>query len=153
MGSTSIGPARCQAMTGQGKPCQNTANDSGFCWWHDPATAGERLAAQSKGGAARHGRQIGSQTPQNGADGPITLRTASDVLALVERAANDALRMEPSLARARTLASLAEKAVKVIDAVQAERRADHFAAVYRGAADPLALPSFAYDDIDEWETD
>jgi len=105
-------------------PCQSPARASGYCWAHDPTVAAERAAARSAGGKARHGRAI-RYIPSDGPEPTaqtITITSAADVLALVNAAVADAMSMERSLNRARTLGSLAETALKVFQAVELEER-------------------------------
>lgn len=109
----------CQATTKRGQPCQSPAGADGFCFWHSPARAAERAEARSKGGKARHGRAI---TYIPGEEGEISLENARDVLKLIERAANDALKMERSLSRSRTLGSLAAVALKAVEVTELEAR-------------------------------
>ncbi len=55
----------CGAELERGGTCRAFALDSGRCWNHDPARAGERHAAQSKGGKLRalQGRRRKLTTP------------------------------------------------------------------------------------------
>lgn len=109
----------CQATTKRGQPCQSPAGADGFCFWHSPARAAQRAAARSKGGKARHGRAI---TYLPAEETEISLKSAEDVLALIERAANDALKLERSLSRSRTLGSLAAVALKAVEVTELEAR-------------------------------
>ncbi len=101
---------QCNATTQHGTACQTPASDSGYCFHHDPARAAERAAARAKGGRARHGRQV--STAQHD---PVQVQTADDIMRLLEAAINDALRLENSLNRARTVGYLAMAAVKVLE--------------------------------------
>ena len=91
---------KCEALTKAGTPCAAWAVEgSDFCFWHDPAQAKARAAARAKGGRARHGRHIG----QTGTTEPVEIGNMADVVALLQRTINDALSLENSLQRARTI--------------------------------------------------
>ena len=45
---------RCKAQTAGGAPCSaQPVRDDGFCYWHSPATASERVEARRRGGQNR----------------------------------------------------------------------------------------------------
>lgn len=70
MTATTKPGSQCSATTKKGEQCKAYAlADSDFCFTHDPAHAGERAQARSKGGRARHGRILG----QTGDIEPVTL--------------------------------------------------------------------------------
>jgi hypothetical protein len=110
---------QCQAITQNGAPCQAYAGaDSDYCFHHDPARVAERRQARSKGGRARHGRQVG---PVGQAE-PLALDSMTDVAALLRQTINDTLRLENSLQRARTLGYLAGLFLKALDMAILEQR-------------------------------
>jgi len=119
---------QCKAANKQGEPCQSPARESGYCWAHDPAVAADRAAARSAGGLARHGRTVKQGRAirhiieNDSAQQTITIEGPRDVLRLINQAIADALSMEVSLNRARTLGSLAETAIRVFQAVELEAR-------------------------------
>ena len=122
----------CQATTRSGQPCKAAAlADSPFCFTHDPNTADDRRAARSKGGAARHGRVIGSAAPAE----PVSVKTTADIVGLLERAINDALGLENSLNRARTVGYLALAACKALELDQLADRVAALEAVLKARAD------------------
>lgn len=96
---------QCAATTKNGQPCQAYAvAGSSFCFTHDPARAAERAQSRQNGGKARHGRTI---HPNTGEDAPLHLDSMTDAIRLIERAVQDALRLERSLNRSRVLISAA----------------------------------------------
>ena len=113
---------RCKATTKSGDPCAAYAGDgSDYCFWHDPAKAEERKAARQRGGQARHGRNV---IPPTGGE-PVEIRQVGDVLPLLERAVNDLLALENSIARARAIGYLAGVAIKTLEVSElAERVAE-----------------------------
>lgn len=95
----------------------------GLLFTHDPNTAGERRAARSKGGSARHGRQIGAvEHPAE----QVSVKTTADICRLLERTINDVLGLENSLNRARVVGYLASIACK---ALELDQLADRVAAL------------------------
>jgi hypothetical protein len=114
----------CQGHTKSGQPCQAPAlRGSPYCYTHDPTKAAERCQAHSRGGKARHGRNIGPMALDAGAPRPVvTVNSIEGIQALIAKAASDALRMEPSLARARTLGYLCGVAISVMETCELEQR-------------------------------
>jgi len=109
----------CQGTNKRGDPCSAAAvTGSAWCFFHDPARAKDRVQARRRGGKARHGRQIGKV----GEEAEIVLESAADVLALLERTANDLLKMENSVSRAKAMTGIASVAVSVIDTSELEGR-------------------------------
>jgi hypothetical protein len=112
---------KCKATTKNGQPCAAWAlAGSDFCFWHDPAHVKERAAARAKGGRARHGRQIG----EVGNAAPVEIHTMADVVALLQNTINDALSLENSLQRARTIGSLASVIIKALEYATLEERVE-----------------------------
>ena len=109
---------RCKATTKAGNQCQAYAlAESDYCFHHDPTKAAERKAARAKGGRARHGRRI-----DQGSTEPVRVESMADVIRLLERAVNDALALENSLQRARTLGYLAGAMIKALEVGDLEER-------------------------------
>jgi len=109
----------CKAKNKRGEPCGAYAlQGSDYCFHHDPTKAKERAAARARGGYARHGRNIG----KTGKPKPVEVREMADVVTLLETTINDALSLENSLQRARTIATLANVVIKALEfATLAER--------------------------------
>ena len=110
---------QCKATAKSGERCQGAAlPEDSFCWWHSPDKAEERADARSKGGYARHGRKIGETS-----DGEkVLIRSAADVIPILERAVNDLLCLENSISRARTLGYLAGVVVKAYEVTDLSER-------------------------------
>jgi hypothetical protein len=108
---------RCQATTGRGQPCQAwSCNGSEYCFWHDPDRLQDRAAARRRGGQARHGRSVIASGD------PVTIESLGDLVELVNRAINDVLLLENSIARARALGYLAGVAITALQQSEIERR-------------------------------
>lgn len=114
-----VSTAGCKGTTKYGKPCGGFAvRGSAYCYIHDPAKAAERAKARQKGGRARHGRTGIEPSEQE----QIDELTSENVLKVLTIAVNDCLKLERSLARSRTLASIAATAIKAIEATELEAR-------------------------------
>lgn len=115
---------QCQATTRSGSPCRAAALvGADYCFTHDPNNADDRRAARSKGGAARHGRAIGTTEAPAAL---VRVETTADIVRLISRAINDTLTLENSLNRARTIGYLALAACK---ALELDQLADRVAAL------------------------
>jgi len=109
---------QCKATRRDGERCEAWAIGGGdFCWTHEPSVAAERKAARSKGGHARHGRQLAVSQGD-----PVALGSVADVVAVVERALCDLQRLENSVARARAIGYLAGVAIRALEVSELEAR-------------------------------
>jgi hypothetical protein len=112
---------RCKATTKTGQPCAAWAlAGSDFCFWHDPAKTKARAEARARGGRARHGRHIGHV----GNTEPVEIRHMGDVVTLLQQTINDALSLENSLQRARTIGSLASVIIKALEYATLQERVE-----------------------------
>lgn len=108
------------AYVSNGKHCRGYAiQNSEFCYTHDPAKAKERKEARSRGGFARHGRQIGV-TGETDIPGDGT--RVEDVRLVLWRELVGVLSLEKSQSRARTVGSLAGVLFKAFEVGQLEAR-------------------------------
>ena len=108
----------CQGRNERGEPCrQSPLRDSDYCFWHDPEHTSEAGEARRLGGLRRHREYTVSGAYQF--DG---LRSVPQIRRLLEIAVLDTLGLENSVARARTLAYLAQVALKALEAGELEDR-------------------------------
>jgi alkanesulfonate monooxygenase SsuD/methylene tetrahydromethanopterin reductase-like flavin-dependent oxidoreductase (luciferase family) len=115
-------PTKCQATNQDGTPCgAYPIADSQYCFHHDPDRAAERRQSRRKGGYARHGRKIPAPGASAAAQ-PIVLETMADVADLLQATINDALQLENSIRRARTVGYLAGLLLKALDIATLEER-------------------------------
>jgi len=84
--------------------------DAPHCFWHNPETAEEAAAARRAGGLRR--RREGTLQGAYELEG---LGSVEQVSRLLEIAVLDALTLDNSIARARTLGSLAQIALKALE--------------------------------------
>jgi hypothetical protein len=108
----------CRFVREDGSPCRSApmkAND--YCFWHSPAHAEEADEARRLGGLRRkRERTVAGVFEFAG------LATVSDIRRLLEVATIDTLSLENSVARSRTLAYLAQTALKCLEVGELEER-------------------------------
>jgi hypothetical protein len=108
----------CRATRDDGQSCGAAPlRDGEFCLMHDPAHADEVAEGRRLGGQRR--RREAAVTGAYDFEG---LATVAQIRRLVEVAVVDTLALENSVARARTLAYLAQTATKLLDAGELEER-------------------------------
>jgi hypothetical protein len=115
-----------------------------FCFWHSPTHSEEADEARRLGGLRRR-----KERTVAGAYEFAGLATVSDIRRLLEVATIDTLSLENSVARARTLAYLAQTAVKCLEVGDLEERLAMLEAAVR-TRETSGTPAFDLDlDIDE----
>ena len=108
----------CKARKEDGSPCgAPPLKDSQYCLWHDPAHADEVAEWRRLGGLRRR-----RESTVHAAFDFEGLATIPQIRRLVEVAAVDVLGQENSIARARTLAYLAQVAAGLIEKGEMEER-------------------------------
>jgi hypothetical protein len=109
-------PHPCAATTKRGAPCRAYPVDgSPYCNSHNEAVRERTEAARRLGGQRR--RRHHAPPPD-----AVSLRTVEDALALLERAAGDALRLDTGVARVRALVQCAVAAVGILESTEIEER-------------------------------
>jgi hypothetical protein len=108
----------CAAKNEQGEPCrQPPLRDGERCFWHDPEHQQEATEARRLGGLRRR-----REKAVEGAYDIEGLEDVGQVRRLIVIAVLDTLSLENSIARSRTLAYLAQVALKALDAGEWEER-------------------------------
>ena len=106
-----VSESSCRAVKDGGQPCHAPRlRDSEFCFWHSPEHAAEAAEAQRLGGLRRRREKTVS-----GAYDFEGLADVVQVRRLLEIAVLDTLSLENSVARSRTLAYLAQVALKALE--------------------------------------
>ena len=110
----------CRAVKDDGQPCRAPRlRDSEFCFWHSPEHAEEAAEAQRLGGLRRRREKaVAGAYDFDGLDSVPKARR------LLEIAALDSLALENSVARSRTLAYLAQVALKALEVGELAERID-----------------------------
>lgn len=108
----------CQARKENGEPCrQAPLRNSDFCFWHSPEHAKEAAEARRLGGLRRR-----KEKTVAGAYDIEGLDDVPKIRRLLEIAVLDTLSLENSIARSRTLAYLAQVALKALEVGEFEAR-------------------------------
>ena len=108
----------CKAETQQSGRCgANPQREKDYCFWHDPENAEEMAEARRLGGLRRRREKAVS-----GAYDIEGLENVGQIRRLLEVAVMDTLSLENSVARARTLAYLAQTALKTLEVGEFEER-------------------------------
>jgi hypothetical protein len=101
----------CTFEKADGRLCRATPmREVAFCFWHNPATAEEAADARRLGGARRRRERAVA-----GAYDFTGLSTAESITRLLEIAVFDALALDNSLARCRTLIAAGLAAAKLLE--------------------------------------
>lgn len=126
--------ARCQYIKETGEPCRAAAlTDGPYCFWHSPDHSEEAAEARRLGGLRRRKERTVAGAYELGG-----LASVADIRRLLEIAVLDTLGLENSVARSRTLAYLAQTALKALEAGDLEERLRRLeAAAPRRGAPPL----------------
>lgn len=109
----------CKGVTKDGKPCSaGTQRESEWCVFHDPEKSEVVAEARRKGGSVARDAHMPVTTPL------FALRTASDVIALCEIAANLVLTGELDTKRGSTIAYLSTVTLRAIETRELQDRLD-----------------------------
>jgi uncharacterized small protein (DUF1192 family) len=108
----------CRQVREDGSPCRSAPmRGEDFCFWHSPAHTEEADEARRLGGLRRRRERTVA-----GAYEFAGLGTVADIRRLVEVAVIDSLSLENSVARSRTLAYLAQTALRCLEVGEMEER-------------------------------
>jgi hypothetical protein len=108
----------CIFVKENGERCNaNPQRDSDYCYMHDPEHAEEMAKARHLGGLRRR-----KEKAVQGAYDVGELEDVGDVRRLVQIAVMDTLSLENSIARSRTIAYLAQVALKALEVGEIEDR-------------------------------
>jgi len=108
----------CRFVREDGSPCRSTPmKGEDYCFWHSPEHAEEADEARRLGGLRRRRERTVAGAFEFGG-----LATVTDIRRLLEVATIDTLSLENSVARSRTLAYLAQSALKCLEVGELEER-------------------------------
>jgi hypothetical protein len=108
----------CAFTKSDGCPCgAPPLRDGDYCFWHDASRADEVAEARKLGGQRRRRELV-----VGGAFDFEGLGSVGSIRRLIEVAAVDALGLENSISRARTLAYLAQTAARLLETGELEDR-------------------------------
>jgi len=110
--------ASCRFQKDNGEGCRATPmRGEEYCFWHHPEHAEEAAEARRLGGLRRRKEKI-----TQGAYDFEGLESVAHIRRLLEIATADTLALESSIARSRTLAYLAQMALKALEVGELEER-------------------------------
>ena len=110
--------ARCTAITEGGERCRARPLHGGaFCFWHSSETTQDATEARRLGGLRR--RREGTLAGAYEFEG---LATTSDLRRVLEIAALDALGLENSVARVRSLTAIVQVGARLLEVGELESR-------------------------------
>jgi hypothetical protein len=113
-----VAARNCRAENEKGEPCrQAPLQDGEFCFWHSPGHAEEAAEARRLGGLRRR-----KEKAVSGAYDIEGLESVGAIRRLLEIAVLDTLSLENSVARSRTLAYLAQAALKALEVGEFQER-------------------------------
>ena len=126
-------PARtCRYVRADGSPCRSAPmRGEDYCFWHSPAHADEADEARRLGGMRRKKERTVANLFEFAGLGSV-----ADVRRLLEVATIDTLSLENSVARSRTLAYLAQTALKCLEVGELEDRLSLLEAAVRNREVP-----------------
>lgn len=106
----------CKYTKQNGEQCRAPRiGDSEYCYWHSPEMAAKRAEARKKGG---QNRRVGKRSNHS----RYSIKTTDEVVRALEDALNDAINLENSHARARTIGYLCQISLKALEVGELERR-------------------------------
>ena len=121
--------ASCRAVKPDGSRCRAAAlPGSGFCFFHDPAKAEDRRAAQSFGGSQNRMKTLAADTPD------VTVADCRDVVALISETINQVRKGQVDPRVANTVGYLANVLIKAVEQGELEDRLADLEALVKGRA-------------------
>jgi hypothetical protein len=124
----------CKQTKEDGTPCQtNAMAGSDYCFFHDPAKAAEREAAQRAGGSVGKTAVLPPDTPD------VPLASVADVIALLGRTVNQVRRgqIDPKVANA--IGYLTATLLRALEQSDIEKRVAELEALVKGHAAPESV--------------
>ena len=122
-----VGLRRCTAVTSAGTSCHATPlRDQDLCFWHAPEHAQDAAEARRLGGLRRR-----REATVAGAYEVEGLENVSDLRRVLEIAVYDALGLENSIPRARTLVAIVQTGARLLEVGELEGRLESLEAAVR----------------------
>jgi hypothetical protein len=109
----------CMAAKPDGRPCSVKPKEGkNWCYFHDPAIAGERRANQARGGQGNRAPSLPIDAPEFAAE------TVNDLVPLLVATINQVRRGELTPNAGTTICNLANSLMKALDVRDSRRRHD-----------------------------
>ena len=105
----------CNFIKKNGEQCQaRRMHGSEYCYFHSPQVVVERAAARRRGGLHRYG--------DKGETGSYVIKSAQDVLQILEDSINDACSLENTQGKGKTIGYLCQIILKGFEVTEIENR-------------------------------
>lgn len=108
---------QCKATKKNGEPCNGSANESGFCFTHNPEFSQERAVARRKGGLQKAAPHFADENLC-----PKSVRSMEGVLAVLDYALQETIGLSNGIQRGRLLVSIAHGYIEAIKTSELEQR-------------------------------
>ena len=108
---------QCKSKTKNGKPCNASANETGFCFAHDATRGKERAIARRKGGLQRITPHVADASIV-----PKQTRSIESAMIILDYALQESLVLQNSIQRGRLLVSIAHGYIEALKVGEMEQR-------------------------------
>ena len=108
---------QCEATRKNGEPCNASANESGFCFTHNPEFVKERAIARRNGGLQKVAPHFADENLC-----PKSVRSIESVLAVLDYALRETIGLSNGIQRGRLLVSIAHGYIEAIKTGELEQR-------------------------------
>ena len=108
---------QCEATKKNGEPCNGSANESGFCFTHNPDFSQERAFARRKGGLQKAAPHFADENLC-----PTSVRSMESVLAVLDYALQETIGLSNGIQRGRLLVAIAHGFIEAIKTSELEQR-------------------------------
>ncbi len=108
---------QCQAKRRNGEPCNGSANESGYCFTHNPGFSKERAEARRKGGLQKAAPHFAddSQIPRQ-------VRSIEGALSILDYTLQEIIGLSNGIQRGRLLVSIAHGYIEALKVGEPEER-------------------------------
>ena len=108
---------QCEATKKNGEPCNGSANESGFCFTHNPEFSQERAIARRKGGLQKAAPHFADENLC-----PKSVRSMENVFAVLDYALQETIGIANGIQRGRLLVSIAHGYIEAIKTSELDER-------------------------------
>jgi hypothetical protein len=124
----------CNATKPDGSNCQAASlSDSGFCYFHDPAQAQKRKAAQAEGGRQQRMKTLDVTEPD------VNVEDCGDAIALISETINQVRKGKIDPRVANSVGFLANILIKAVERNKLEARIEHLESLVKAQSSTSGL--------------
>lgn len=117
---------QCQATRRNGEPCNGSANESGFCFTHNPNFSKERAVARRKGGLQKAAPHFADESRI-----PKQIRSIESVFTILDYTLQETIGLSNGIQRGRLLVSIAHGYIEALKVGEIEERLEAIETVMR----------------------